>query len=131
MLPLLFTLFFGRTFCGSVCPLGALQDVVLLRSVSLPVWLASSLRLCAYIYLALAVAGIKPGDEIIIPAQTFIATGLVALMQPTTRGREARGTAPAGSPPWGRVHLASVGEPPGDTSRLAYSAANTETFSTL
>ncbi len=32
------------------------------------------------LYLALAVAGIKPGDEVIIPAQTFIATGLVVLM---------------------------------------------------
>lgn len=32
------------------------------------------------LYLALAVAGVKPGDEVIIPAQTFIATGLVVLM---------------------------------------------------
>jgi perosamine synthetase len=32
------------------------------------------------LYLALAVAGIKPGDEVILPAQTFIATGLVILM---------------------------------------------------
>ena len=30
--------------------------------------------------LALSVAGIKPGDEVILPAQTFIATGLVVLM---------------------------------------------------
>ncbi|MBI5739129.1 MAG: DegT/DnrJ/EryC1/StrS family aminotransferase [Nitrospirae bacterium] len=32
------------------------------------------------LYLALAVAGIKPGDEVILPAQTFIASGLVVLM---------------------------------------------------
>lgn len=32
------------------------------------------------LHLALAVAGIKPGDEVIIPAQTFIATGFVVLM---------------------------------------------------
>lgn len=32
------------------------------------------------LYLALAIAGVKPGDEVIIPAQTFIATGLVVLM---------------------------------------------------
>lgn len=32
------------------------------------------------LYLALAIAGIRPGDEVIIPAQTFIATGLVVLM---------------------------------------------------
>lgn len=33
------------------------------------------------LHLALAVAGVKPGDEVILPAQTFIATGLVVLMQ--------------------------------------------------
>jgi len=32
------------------------------------------------LYLALALADIKPGDEVILPAQTFIATGLVVLM---------------------------------------------------
>jgi perosamine synthetase len=32
------------------------------------------------LYLALAVAGVGPGDEVIIPAQTFIATGLSVLM---------------------------------------------------
>ncbi|RJR16741.1 MAG: DegT/DnrJ/EryC1/StrS family aminotransferase [Nitrospiraceae bacterium] len=32
------------------------------------------------LYLALAVAGIKPGDEVIIPPQTFIATGLAVMM---------------------------------------------------
>jgi perosamine synthetase len=33
------------------------------------------------LHLALAVAGVKEGDEVILPAQTFIATGLVVLMQ--------------------------------------------------
>ena len=33
------------------------------------------------LHLALAVAGVKQGDEVILPAQTFIATGLVILMQ--------------------------------------------------
>jgi perosamine synthetase len=36
------------------------------------------------LHLALAVAGIEKGDEVIIPAQTFIATGLVVLMQGAT-----------------------------------------------
>ncbi len=35
----------------------------------------------AALHLALAVAGIEPGDEVILPAQTFVATGLVILMQ--------------------------------------------------
>lgn len=33
------------------------------------------------LHLALALAGVGPGDEVILPAQTFIATGLVVLMQ--------------------------------------------------
>jgi perosamine synthetase len=33
------------------------------------------------LHLALAVAGVKPGDEVILPPQTFISTGLVILMQ--------------------------------------------------
>lgn len=32
------------------------------------------------LHLALAVAGVGPGDEVILPAQTFIATGFVILM---------------------------------------------------
>jgi len=33
------------------------------------------------LHLGLAVAGVGPGDEVILPAQTFVATGLVILMQ--------------------------------------------------
>jgi len=36
------------------------------------------------LYLALAVAGVRPGDEVIIPAQTFIATGFSVLMHYAT-----------------------------------------------
>ncbi len=54
-LPLVFTLFFGRTFCAGVCPLGAIQDAVLLRPLQLPAWLESALRLMAWLYLSLAV----------------------------------------------------------------------------
>ncbi len=38
----------------------------------------------AALHLALALAGVRPGDEVIIPAQTFVATGLVVLMQQAT-----------------------------------------------
>src|SRR5262245_55082992 len=34
----------------------------------------------AALHLALAVAGVGPGDEVILPPQTFVATGLVVLM---------------------------------------------------
>jgi len=33
------------------------------------------------LHLALVIAGVGPGDEVILPAQTFIATGLAVLMQ--------------------------------------------------
>jgi perosamine synthetase len=36
------------------------------------------------LHLALAVAGVGPGDEVILPAQTFVATGLVVRMQGAT-----------------------------------------------
>ncbi|GAG08901.1 unnamed protein product, partial [marine sediment metagenome] len=42
-LPLVFTLFFGRTFCAAVCPLGALQELVAVRPVKVPVWLEHAL----------------------------------------------------------------------------------------
>lgn len=35
----------------------------------------------AALHLALAVAGVGPGDEVILPPQTFVATGLAILMQ--------------------------------------------------
>jgi formate hydrogenlyase subunit 6/NADH:ubiquinone oxidoreductase subunit I len=53
--PVIFTLLFGRTFCAAVCPHGALQDLVLLRSVNVPRPLDSALSLFAHVYLALAV----------------------------------------------------------------------------
>ena len=55
VLPLVFALFAGRSFCSGVCPLGAIQDVVLLRPVGLPDWLERALRVLAYVYLGLAV----------------------------------------------------------------------------
>ena len=54
-LPLLFTLFCGRTFCAAVCPLGAMQDLLVLKPLKLPLWLERSLGLLAPVYLALAV----------------------------------------------------------------------------
>jgi polyferredoxin len=54
-LPMVFTLFFGRTFCAAVCPLGAVQELVSVRSVRVPTWLDQSLRLVSYLYLGTAV----------------------------------------------------------------------------
>ena len=40
VLPLIVTLFYGRTFCAAVCPLGVIQDAVILKPVKVPQWLA-------------------------------------------------------------------------------------------
>ncbi len=54
-LPLLAALFFGRIFCGGVCPHGALQDLILLRPVKVPKVLDRILGWLRYIYLTLAI----------------------------------------------------------------------------
>jgi polyferredoxin len=54
-LPLLVTLLFGRVFCGGVCPLGAIQDLVVLKPLKVPVKLDNALRWLQYIYLGLAI----------------------------------------------------------------------------
>ncbi|HRU05291.1 MAG TPA: 4Fe-4S binding protein [Candidatus Brocadiia bacterium] len=54
--PLVFALFFGRVFCAGVCPLGAIQEVVLLRPVKVPRWIAGALEMVPFFHLGLAVA---------------------------------------------------------------------------
>lgn len=66
LLPLVFTLFFGRVFCAAVCPLGAIQDLVVLWPVALPRWLESGLRLLAYVYLGLAFLFAATGSAFVI-----------------------------------------------------------------
>jgi len=63
---LVFALFFGRVFCAGACPLGAIQDVVLLRPVKLPDWLAHALGLLRYVYLGAAVLSAAMGSAFII-----------------------------------------------------------------
>ena len=65
-LPLVFTLFFGRVFCGAVCPLGAIQDAVLIHPVRVPRWLESGLRVLAYLYLGAGVLFAATGCMFII-----------------------------------------------------------------
>ncbi|MEA3446750.1 MAG: 4Fe-4S binding protein [Bacteroidota bacterium] len=66
ILPLLFTLFFGRLFCGSACPLGVIQDLVNVKPIEIPQWLQKSLGLFPYIYLGLAVLFAATGTDFII-----------------------------------------------------------------
>ncbi|HBY62868.1 MAG TPA: hypothetical protein DEH78_23850 [Solibacterales bacterium] len=60
-LPLFAALFFGRAFCGGVCALGALQEVVVLKPVQVPRKLDRALGLLKYVYLVLAILfALKP-----------------------------------------------------------------------
>ncbi len=64
--PLVFTLLFGRSFCAGVCPMGAVQDITLIKPVKVPVWLEHALRYLAYVYLALAVWLAVMGSSFVI-----------------------------------------------------------------
>jgi NosR/NirI family transcriptional regulator, nitrous oxide reductase regulator len=55
-LPLVVALFFGRVFCGTVCPFGVMQELVILKPLRLPSWLAAALTLIPVIYLVVALA---------------------------------------------------------------------------
>lgn len=66
LLPLAMTLFWGRGFCAGVCPFGALQDLVLLKPVTIAPWAESGLRMIAWTYLALAVLFAATGAGLLI-----------------------------------------------------------------
>lgn len=66
VLPLAFTLFFGRTFCAAICPLGAIQEAVVLRPVRVPNWLEHGLSLVPWIYLGAAAIFAATGTAFLI-----------------------------------------------------------------
>jgi len=66
VLPLVFTLFFGRTFCASVCPLGAVQELITIRSVKVPKAIDHALGLVPYFYLGAAVIFAGTGAAFVI-----------------------------------------------------------------
>ncbi len=66
VLPLGFALYCGRTFCAGVCPLGAIQDVVVVKPVRMPRWLSHALGTIPYLYLGLAVLFAAGGAGFVI-----------------------------------------------------------------
>lgn len=66
ILPLIFTLFFGRTFCAGVCPFGSFQDLVAFRPQPLSTRLNAALGLLPYAYLGLAVLYAATASDFII-----------------------------------------------------------------
>ncbi len=55
LLPILFALYFGRVFCASACPLGAIQDILVVKALKLPLWAREVFGLLPHLYLGLAV----------------------------------------------------------------------------
>jgi ferredoxin len=66
LLPLVTALFFGRSFCAAVCPLGVTQDLLALKPVRVPMWLEHALGLLPWVYISAAVLFAVTGSAMII-----------------------------------------------------------------
>jgi ferredoxin len=66
VVPLVFALFAGRTFCAAVCPHGALQDLVLLKPVKVPLWLERGLGVLPFLFLGAGLIFAATGSAFII-----------------------------------------------------------------
>ena len=55
LLPIIFTLFFGRVFCAGVCPFGALQDLVNIKNYKLSKVVTGVLGIFPWMYFGIAV----------------------------------------------------------------------------
>ncbi len=66
VIPVVYTIFFGRTFCAGICPLGALQDIVAFRPMPVKAWLEKVLGIIPFIYLALAILYAATATDFII-----------------------------------------------------------------
>ena len=54
-LPLIAALLVGRVFCSGVCWLGAIQDLVLIKPVRLPMWVQRGLGFIPWLYLGVSI----------------------------------------------------------------------------
>ena len=66
VMPLLFSLLFGRVFCSSICALGAIQDLVVIKPIQLPRKLTTALSMIPYVYLGTAILFAATGTGFII-----------------------------------------------------------------
>jgi NosR/NirI family nitrous oxide reductase transcriptional regulator len=66
VIPLVFTLFYGRTFCAGVCFMGAVQDLFSFKPIQVPERLDRALRIVPYIYLAFTILFAATGSDFII-----------------------------------------------------------------
>jgi len=65
-LPLVTALFFGRSFCAAVCPHGAIQDLVLVKPVTVPRWVEQALGVVPYAFLGLGLLFAATGSGFLI-----------------------------------------------------------------
>jgi polyferredoxin len=65
-IPILYSLFFGRTFCAGICPLGAIQDLFIIKPISLKPWVNKMLGIFPWLYLGLAVLYAANATDFII-----------------------------------------------------------------
>jgi len=84
VLPLVFALLYGRVFCAAVCPLGAIQDAVVLRPARVPRAVAEALSLLPHVVLGLAILLVLNGGGYLIcrldPFVAFFRLGGAAVM---------------------------------------------------
>jgi polyferredoxin len=66
ILPLVFALFMGRVFCGGACPLGAIQELIIIKPISIPSPLRKVLGLLPYLYLGLSILYAATNTDFII-----------------------------------------------------------------
>ncbi len=66
LLPLVTALFYGRSFCAGVCPHGAIQDLVLIKPVTVPRWLEQALGIVPYAFLGLGLLFAATGSGFLI-----------------------------------------------------------------
>lgn len=66
VIPMIYTLFYGRTFCAGICPLGAIQDIFVIKPYSLKSWVNALLGMFPYIYLGLAVLYAATATDFVI-----------------------------------------------------------------
>jgi hypothetical protein len=74
LLPVALALFFGRIFCGAMCPLGALQDLLLIHPLRVPRWIDRPLRIVPWAYLLATVYFIAGGVAFHFAGRTFNGT---------------------------------------------------------